>query len=43
MNSSPGTLIDLWKTEIVDTIPRAITFYERNESVLIFGLENGEM
>lgn len=36
-----GTVTDLWKEEFRDAIPRAISFADKGNSVVVYGLETG--
>jgi hypothetical protein len=38
-----GLLTDLWATECVDAIPRAILFSDEGNKVTIYELESGNM
>ena len=36
-----GNLNELWKEEIEDAIPRAVSFVDKGNNVMIYGLETG--
>jgi hypothetical protein len=41
LTSNIGNLNEIWKEEIQDAIPRAVSFVDKGNNIMIYGLETG--